>query len=77
MVEYFSLSPGAAHVVGSADITSVYNNYTFRFSTHENRRKFETNQTRYLPQWGGFCSYGISTENWWTWEQVKGKFWHH
>jgi len=71
MVEYFSLSPGAAHVVGSADITSVYNNYTFRFSTHENRRKFETNQTRYLPQWGGFCSYGISTENWWTWEQVK------
>lgn len=26
--------------------------------------------TRYIPAWGGFCSWGISEEDWWTAENL-------
>ena len=35
-------------------------NYIVYFSNDENKEKFKTNPNKYLPQYGGFCSYGIS-----------------
>ena len=69
-VEYFNLDAGSAGVAGSSDYQATYgdhgNTYTFYFSTEANQKTFEADPTRYLPQNGGFCSWGIAAEDWWT-----------
>lgn len=66
VVAYFSLDKGSDGVQGSSDYSTTYQSYTFQFSTAENLEMFESDPKRYLPQWGGFCAYGISEESWWT-----------
>mmetsp|Transcript_76400 Transcript_76400/g.153396 ORF Transcript_76400/g.153396 Transcript_76400/m.153396 type:complete len:253 (+) Transcript_76400:35-793(+) len=89
LVEYFSLDAGASGVLGSADYTSTYgdsdNTYTFYFKDAANLALFEADPTAYLPQYGGFCSWGIAEESVWTldtlgpsanpdvWEVIDGK----
>jgi len=34
--------------------------------SEENLKLFEMSPETYVPQWGGFCSYGIAEETWWT-----------
>ncbi|CAM9697040.1 unnamed protein product [Scytosiphon promiscuus] len=65
-VAYRSLSPGAPAVRGSEDFSATLGRYVFYFSTPENKMEFESDPVRYLPAWGGFCSYGISHEIVWN-----------
>eukprot|EP00752_Nemacystus_decipiens_P012140 g10763.t1 len=44
----------------------VYNGYSFWFASEENKAKFEAQPLAYIPAWGGFCSWGIAGETWWT-----------
>lgn len=48
--------------VGSKDYSSVYNGYTFYFKSSENKALFDHSPTSYLPQYGGFCSWGVAGE---------------
>lgn len=48
--------------MGMDSITTTYLDYTFYFSSDENKAKFEENPEYYAPKWGGFCSLGIAWE---------------
>jgi YHS domain-containing protein len=65
VVAYFSLKPGADGVLGSSDFAFVYQGYSYYFATAANLKLFAASPASYVPQWGGFCSYGVSSETWW------------
>ena len=85
VVAYFSLADGADAVAGSAAHNATYGGYTFYFSTEANRATFETRPYAYVPQFGGFCSWGVAEEKYWskttlgpkggpnTWAIIDGK----
>ncbi len=74
---------------GTSDHTATYAGYLFHFSNSANKAIFEENPTKYLPQWGGFCAWGISGEycpnyawsadclgpagNWYAWNIFQDK----
>jgi YHS domain-containing protein len=62
VVEYFSLVRGQKGVHGSREIRSIYKGFTFFFSSEKNKAAFEANPARYMPQFGGFCAWGIGRE---------------
>ncbi|KAJ1456385.1 hypothetical protein M885DRAFT_517913 [Pelagophyceae sp. CCMP2097] len=72
VVAYFSLAPGAAPVYGDAQFSHTVVTAdalapgdfrsTFWFATAENQALFAANPGAYAPQYGGFCSFGISLE---------------
>ncbi len=68
-VAYFTLGKP---VVGSAQYTAVYNGAIYRFSSADNRDTFRTAPTRYAPQYGGYCAYGMSFGKKF---EVNGKAW--
>ncbi|MEM9704757.1 MAG: YHS domain-containing (seleno)protein [Pseudomonadota bacterium] len=45
---------------GAAEITTVYRGARFQFATAENRDRFLKNPERYLPAFGGYCTYTIA-----------------
>ena len=47
-------------VEGSAKYTTSYNDAIYRFSSKQNRDTFNADPTRYAPQYGGFCAYGMT-----------------
>jgi len=47
-------------VKGNANYTAVYNGAIYRFSSPENRDMFRAQPSRYAPQYGGFCAYGMT-----------------
>ena len=47
-------------VEGRADITAVYNDAIYRFSSEANRDRFREAPGQYAPQYGGFCAYGMT-----------------
>lgn len=47
---------------GYDNIYSVYQNFTYNFLTQENKKLFEMNPEKYIPQWGGYCAWGIAGE---------------
>jgi YHS domain-containing protein len=47
-------------VPGDFSITSVYNDATYRFASEEHKKMFEADPEKYLPQYGGFCAYGLA-----------------
>ena len=59
-VSYFEQKPQK----GSGSITSMHNGIKYRFASHANKQKFETNPNTYEPQYGGWCAYamGLSGE---------------
>ncbi|CAM9990644.1 unnamed protein product [Ectocarpus sp. 12 AP-2014] len=63
VVEYWRLPLAAEAVLGSPNLMSVFGNYRFFFSSVENLRN---DKLKYVPAWGGFCSYGIANESVWT-----------
>ncbi|CAN0007734.1 unnamed protein product [Ascophyllum nodosum] len=65
LVAYFSLEQGQPAVYGSDKHSTEYHGYLFFFSSLQNKIIFESNPAKYLPAWGGFCSYGISHEIVW------------
>jgi len=51
-VSYFQGTPKA----GNADLEAVSDEVTYRFSSEENQKKFKAAPSKYLPQFGGWCS---------------------
>ncbi len=66
VVEYFNLTPKSEGVQGSDSYSYLYNNgggnYTFYFKNQTNRDLFANDPEKYLPQFGGFCSWGFANE---------------
>ena len=72
LVAYHGLDADADGVKGTESIKALWSDedssqkYTFHFSTEENKELFLANPKKYLPAFGGFCSWGIAEESWWT-----------
>ncbi|WP_353535169.1 YHS domain-containing (seleno)protein [Cognatishimia sp. WU-CL00825] len=45
---------------GNWQITSTYNEATYRFASEEHKATFEANPEAYLPQYGGYCAFGAA-----------------
>ena len=45
---------------GSAAYTAVHDGVAYYFSSEDNKQAFEKAPSRYLPQFGGFCTFGVS-----------------
>lgn len=58
-VSYFTA--GAAQQ-GSAEFTATYKNAIYQFTSAENRDMFKQNPEKYVPQYGGFCAFGVTME---------------
>ena len=46
--------------VGKAAFTATHDGAAYRFVSEANKEKFEKNPQRYVPQYGGFCAFGVS-----------------
>ena len=46
--------------LGDAQYSVAHGGVAYRFVSEENRKMFEQNPSRYLPQYGGFCAYGVA-----------------
>ena len=53
-------------VPGAKEYAAEYSGVTYYFSTEENKQAFLANPEKYLPQYGGWCAYGVGA--------VKQKF---
>lgn len=47
-------------VPGKEEISTVHDGVTYLFSSAANKEKFEEDPGRFVPQFGGFCAYGVS-----------------
>ena len=47
-------------VKGSPDLAAEYVGSTFYFSTEVHREAFAKNPERFVPQYGGYCAYGMA-----------------
>lgn len=47
-------------ISGTAKLTAVHDGVAYYFSSQDNVDKFEKNPSRYQPQNGGFCTFGVS-----------------
>lgn len=66
VVEYHNLAKSAKGVPGNDIYKYVFPNeganYTFYFKNQANLDKFRSDPERYLPRFGGFCSWGFANE---------------
>ena len=76
-VAYFTQN---AAVLGNPTIQSEYQGVTWRFARAENQAMFLREPTKYMPQFGGFCTNGINYAVPWgagggpnTWRIYRGK----
>jgi YHS domain-containing protein len=56
-VAYFE---SAKAIEGNKEIKSEYNGAIYHFSSESNKTLFLKNPSKYEPQFGGFCAYGMS-----------------
>ena len=47
-------------VNGSPSITATYQGATYFFATEDHKKLFEQNPRQYVPEYGGFCAYGVA-----------------
>lgn len=47
-------------ITGSADFTATHNDVAYYFDSKDNMKTFQKNPDRYVPQHGGFCTFGVS-----------------
>lgn len=47
-------------IEGTARYTAVHNGVAYYFSSEANKATFQESPQRYLPQFGGFCTFGVS-----------------
>lgn len=45
---------------GSADFSTTHKGAVFHFSTAEHQNTFMADPDKYVPQYGGFCAYGMA-----------------
>ena len=50
----------AKAVNGSPFISADHQGATYFFATKEHKKLFEESPTKYTPQFGGYCAYGVS-----------------
>ena len=60
VVAYFDLKPGDKAVMGDDAYTHEYKGSTFKFANKVNLERFKANPERYVPQYGGYCSFAVS-----------------
>jgi YHS domain-containing protein len=48
-------------VKGSSAIASSYRGATYLFASAANKAEFEKDPLKYVPQYGGFCAYGVAS----------------
>lgn len=53
VVAYFS----SKSIVGNTKYVHSYNGTKFKLSNQANLNKFKSNPKKYVPQYGGYCSY--------------------
>lgn len=58
VVSYFDQTPKE----GLDDYVFTYDGAKFKFSSLSNLEKFKTNPVKYIPQYGGWCAYAMSTK---------------
>ncbi|MEQ9425079.1 MAG: YHS domain-containing (seleno)protein [Cyclobacteriaceae bacterium] len=44
---------------GSKEYKSTYNKVDYYFTSKEQKRAFDANPGKYLPQFGGYCAFGV------------------
>jgi len=49
-------------VHGDPAIQAKYDGATYLFSSKANQMRFQENPSKYAPQFGGYCAYGVSVE---------------
>ena len=59
-------------------ITTEHGGAVYRFASEANRDRFVADPERYLPQYGGYCAYGVAVNDKFTadptvWKIVDGK----
>ncbi|MEP2276184.1 MAG: YHS domain-containing (seleno)protein [Reichenbachiella sp.] len=59
VVAYFVSNP----MEGSTQYTALHNGATYRFATANNRDAFKQNPTKYLPQFDGYCAWGVAAKD--------------
>ena len=59
LIQHLHKSEG---VQGLSTYNSTYNDNVFYFESLENKDLFEKSPLRYIPQYGGFCSWGVTGE---------------
>lgn len=47
-------------IEGSASFTETYEGVAYYFSSQDNADKFKASPKKYIPQNGGFCTFGVS-----------------
>jgi YHS domain-containing protein len=47
-------------VPGRAEFSEEYKGGKYLFATAANRDKFKANPEKYVPQYGGYCAYGVA-----------------
>jgi YHS domain-containing protein len=56
-VAYFSIGKP---VKGEAQFSFTYKDATWYFSSEDNKKLFSDSPEKYIPQFGGYCSYAVS-----------------
>lgn len=56
-VAYFT---NARATPGRADLTANHDGATYRFASAANRDAFRADPAKYLPQYGGYCAFGLA-----------------
>lgn len=56
-VAYFN---GGKPAIGNAQFATVHDDATYRFSSKANLDAFEADPAHYMPQFGGYCAFGVS-----------------
>jgi YHS domain-containing protein len=57
LVSYFNGKP----TEGKASLTKPYNGATYQFQNESNLNAFNENPEKYMPEFGGYCSYSMGT----------------
>jgi len=55
-VAYFTMGK---HTLGSPEIKAIYDGTTYRFVNQQHKALFTANPTKYVPQFGGYCTNGV------------------
>lgn len=59
VVSYFSDKA----VKGNTAITTEYEGVVYRFSSKENQAAFNRNPKAFIPQYGGYCAWGVAEKS--------------
>ncbi|MDJ0514055.1 MAG: YHS domain-containing (seleno)protein [Methyloceanibacter sp.] len=55
-----ALATGLKMIPGHAKYTVEHDGAAYYFSSEETKKKFMANPERYMPQYGGFCAFGVA-----------------